>query len=346
MTLNAGDIKRMNRQHVFELLIDYGRTTKTELAARSGLSIPTVYNIITEMEDRGLIERVEDVLQPMTPGRPRQYLRLNGNNRYAFGVRCEGELLCVGLVNLCGCMRAVRVRRVSMDIRKLFESVLPEVMEEMLRSSRVDVGNVLGIGIGVAPDLVVEQTCIEALEMRMGLRVLMSHDTHFAVVGEYISHRQRIRNLLFVGMGTSVNCGVMTDGFVRRGSANQLGRIGSMVLEDGKTLDELIGRKALREKFGMPPEYDRARASAYAVRYLAMALHNLLLGCDVQTIVLGGDVAARLGEGVVDAVHAELKKLSSVPVRVQRQSCPTPAVLGAAFGVFYVMLDELIGTDE
>ena len=346
MMLNAGDIKRLNRQHIFELLIDYGRTTKTELAERSGLSIPTVYNIITDMEDRGFIERVEDVMQPMTPGRPRQYLRLSGNSRFAFGVRYEGELLCIGLTNLCGSMRAVRVRRGVMDVEELFEKVLPEMMQEILRDTGVEKERVLGVGIGLAVENEVKKEWKDALEARMGMQVLLGRDTYFAVVGEYVNHQQREKNLLYVSMGTTVNCGVLTDGHVRMGSAGQLGCIGRMVLDGGKTLDELIGRKALREKFGMPPDYDRAGATAYAVRYLAMALHNLLLGCDVQTIVLGGDVAAQLGDGAVEAVREELSKWSSVPVRVQRQSYPMPAVLGAAFGVFYVTLEELIGTDE
>ena len=111
MTLNAGDIKRLNRRNIFALLINYGRTTKTDLAARSGLSIPTVYNIISGMEERGLIERVDEGQTPLAPGRPRQYLQLYGNSRYAIGVRYEGELLCVGIVNLCGSVRAMRVRR-------------------------------------------------------------------------------------------------------------------------------------------------------------------------------------------------------------------------------------------
>ena len=346
MTLNAGDIKRLNRRNIFALLINYGRTTKTDLAARSGLSIPTVYNIISVMEQHGLIERVEESQAQMTPGRPRQYLQLYGNSRYAIGVRYEGEILSVGIVNLCGSVRAMRIRRISTCVGDLFAHVLPYWIEEILTETHVEKNRIVGVGIGLAPDMEPQQEWVECFEKRMGLRALIGRDVHFAVAGEYVNQMQRVQNMLFVSMGTTVNCGLMLDGHVRMGSAGQLGRIGSMVLEGGKTLDELIGRKALRDRFGIPPEYDRVGARAYAARYLAMALHNLLLGCDVQTIVLGGDIPARLGEGVTEAVRDELSKLSSVPVRVQRQSCPTPAVLGAAFGVFHMTLDEIIGMEE
>ena len=346
MTLNAGDIKRLNRQHIFELLIHYGRTTKTDLAERSGLSNPTVYNIITKMEARGLIERVEENVAPLTPGRPRQYLQLNGNNRYAFGVCYEGELLCVGLTNLCGCMRAVRIRRVEESAQVVLTEQLPELIKEILSDTGVDKQRVLGMGIGIASWIEYEAEWIRDAEMRTGLRVVTGSDVHFAVAGEYVNQKQCVRNMLFVNMGTSVSCGIMVDGYVQVGSARQLGRIGNMVMEGGKTLDELIGRKALRNQFGALPKIDRVGASAYAVKYLTIALHNLLLGCDIQTIILGGDVPITLGEGIADVVCEELKKLTDVNVRVQRQSCPTPAILGAAFSVFYVALDEILGTDE
>ena len=346
MALNAGDIKRQNRQHIFELLIHYGRTTKTELAGRSGLSNPTIYNIITEMEERGLIEHVEENAVSLTPGRPREYLQLNGNSRYAFGVRYEGELLCVGLINLCGCIRAVRIRRVEGSAQENLTKKLPEMIEEILSDTGVDRQRVLGMGIGIAPWIKYEKAWIQEAEVRTGLRAVVGSDVHFAVAGEYVNQKQRVKNMLFVNMGTSVSCGVMVDGHVQVGSAGQLGRIGNMIMEDGKTLDELIGRKALREKFGALPEYDRVGASAYAVRYLAIALHNLLLGCDIQTIVLGGDVPVRLGECVVDVLRQELEKLTEVSIHVRRQSCPTPAIFGAAFSVVYEALDEIIGTDE
>lgn len=338
--LNAADIKRQNRHRIFELLVDYGRTTKTELAARSGLSIPTVFYIISDLEARGLIEHVNETSEPMDRGRPRQYLRLDGSKRYAVGVRYEGELLVCGVMNLCGRLLAVRVRRVGGRIADVMENSLPECVEELLLSAKVDKRLVAGVGIGVAQFKRPGPQQIETLKARLGLPVVLGDDAHFAVAGEYANHRQQIKNMLFVSLGTTISCGMLVDGHVL---TDTNGHIGRMILQDGKTLDEIIGRKTLRETFGMPPDYDRAAARAHTVKHLSIALHNLLLASQIKTIVLGGDVAARLGESAVQDVEAELNRLSGSKITVLRQSCATPAVLGAAFGMFYVQLDDILG---
>lgn len=363
MTLTARQVRNHNRRTIYKLLLRMGRTTKTELAALSGLSVPTVLKIVTHLEERGLAMQDDEALLPIAQGRPPQVLRFCSTRAYVIGARCEGGLLYVGLVDLAGRVRRLRTRRVSGGFAQMLCSELPELVDELVAQDGVARSRLLGIGLGIpavcepdgssicgrefmgVPGPVPVGALLAQLREEQDMPVLVENGSHLAALGEYAVLRRHQEDFLYLGLGEQVSCGVIARGILVRGRHGQCGEIGLMRLREGGTLNELLGHRALEERFGPIGPENRMQIIGFAAPLLADAIHNLTLGCDAQALSVGGVVAFRLGTGLIEALQRELDARLLTRLRVQRQVCPTPAVVGAAIQVMRMNLDAIIGED-
>ncbi|MDY4519151.1 MAG: winged helix-turn-helix domain-containing protein [Candidatus Spyradocola sp.] len=147
MTLTARQVRNHNRRTIYKLLLRMGRTTKTELAALSGLSVPTVLKIVSHLEERGLVRQDDEAQPPQAQGRPPQVLRFCASRAYVIGARYEGDLLYAGLVDLCGRVRRLRTRRVSCGFEQLIRTELPSLIDELMAQEGAARRLLLGVGL-------------------------------------------------------------------------------------------------------------------------------------------------------------------------------------------------------
>ena len=363
MTLTARQVRNHNRRTIYKLLLRMGRTTKTELAALSGLSVPTVLKIVSHLEERGLVRQDDEAQPPQAQGRPPQVLRFCASRAYVIGARYEGDLLYAGLVDLCGRVRRLRTRRVSSGFEQLIRTELPSLIDELMAQEGAARRLLLGVGLGIPavcepdggavygqelmgqPGRMPVGTQLAQLREELGMPVLVENGAHLAALGEYAVLRRHQEDFLYLGLGEQVSCGVVARGWLVQGRHGQCGEIGLMRIREGRTLHELAGRQALEERFGPLGPGNRQEIIGYAAPLLADAIHNLTLGCDAQALSVGGVVASRLGPELIAALQRELDARMLTHLRAQRQVCPTPAVVGAAIQVMRMNLDAIIGED-
>ncbi|MGN1250651.1 MAG: ROK family transcriptional regulator [Candidatus Spyradocola sp.] len=363
MTLTARQVRNHNRRTIYRLLLRMGRTTKTELAALSGLSVPTVLKIVAHLEERGLVRLDEEAQTPQAQGRPPQVLRFCADRACVIGARYEGDLLGAGLVNLSGRVRCLRARRVEGGFARLMRDELPALVGELMARAGAESGQLLGVSVGLPaicepdgsavygerlmgrPGFVDVTDQMAALRQELGVPVMLENGAHLAAVGEYAVLKRHQEDFVYLSLGEQVSCGVIARGRLVRGEHGQCGEIGCMRMCGGRTLEELAGRGALEKRFGRIGPDNRQEIIRFVAPLLADALHNLMLGCDAQELTVGGELATKLGAGLIGALRGELDARMLGHLRVQRQVCPVPAVLGAAIQVMGMNLGAIIGED-
>lgn len=217
-----------------------------ELADISGLSAQTLSNIARRLLDQELI--LESGKIQLGPGKPRTLLTLNPSARYAVGVHLDPAVITTVILDLSGRVVAHSSQRTPqpMDSRAVI-SVMVKAVSELLADAGVDAGRVLGVGVAspgpIDPDhgIVVDPPHLLGWE-RVPLRKALSEATGFPVVLEkdvaatavaeiWGSHSESPENFIFVYLGTGIGMGLVSGGAVLRGSSQNAGEVGHIVVD-------------------------------------------------------------------------------------------------------------------
>ena len=228
-----------------------------------------------------------------------------------------------------------------------FVDVLTGVADELLRRSPAPVA---GVGFGVpglvsqdgvlryAPHLpgIVEVDLGRSLRQRRERHVVVENDNTSATWAEYEARRSQAnppRSLLYVGLGTGIGGGLVTDGQLVRGTHGFAGEIGHTVIAidgpecvcgrcgcwevyaSGRALAELMRAAGLlvddrlavdgadlRRMLALGSSDAEAIAKRFA-RHVAIGVVNLVLTLDVDHVVLGGGV---IGDAAAEGADAPL----------------------------------------
>ncbi len=239
------------------------------------------------------------------------------------------------------------------------------VVDQLRRESGLAPDGPVGVGV---PGLVVAGAVRHAVNLEVGgdsLRlqsllsehlgheVLLENDSNVAALGA--AQLIGASDLAYLSIGTGLSAGLVLDGRLRRGRLGAAGEIGHIPVDPGGEpcscgqlgcLETTSSGAALARMWptsnGRPPAQEvfarAAEGDAKAVRVravfaegVAAAARLLMLGVDIESVVLGGGVAA-LGEPLLEVVKAALT--------AQSESSPFLASLDLAERV------KLIGSEQ
>lgn len=125
-----------------------GPVTRSELAARTGLSLPSLTRLLKGALEAGLVREDEEVAAGGR-GRPTRPLSFNPAGGYSFGVKLTGDDATVVAVDLGGHILASAVENLpSHDPTQVAEQVAR--MITTIRGRLPQAGALLGVGVGVA----------------------------------------------------------------------------------------------------------------------------------------------------------------------------------------------------
>lgn len=235
---------------LLELLRQRGPLTRTELSQGTGFNIVTVSNYVSHFISKALVaERGFDV---STGGRKPILVELNAKLGFAVGVDLgpldvEGAQTAMVITDLRGQIvhRVVQQRR-STQFDSVFQE-LPELLNQLLKSSPVDIKKIEGIGIGL-PGIMDERagtvrstsrdgvrtnyvTVRDQLEAEFRLPVLMGNDATLAGFGEYRFGLDRpVENMLY--LYSDVGASLIIGGHIYWGSGGSAGEIGILPPSD------------------------------------------------------------------------------------------------------------------
>lgn len=252
------DLKEYNRLLVYNLVKAQGPISRTDMARKLALSVPTVLKIIEYYSGLGLVAEAGE--GDIALGRKPKLLSIRPDAALTVGAQYDGVHLSVGLVNLDGVLVASRRVQAPPDLQLLLGSLLPEEVESLLATHPVDRGRVHGLGLGVpgvvnsrakkimqAPlvgvaDSVDYGYMTDDLTGRLGLPVHVVNDANAAALGELSArHGDGAGDLIFVELGRGVGAGIVLDGRLREGPGFGAGEIGYMLLDHGAVSTGIAG---------------------------------------------------------------------------------------------------------
>src|SRR4051812_40770469 len=316
---------------VLRLVRDGSATTRTELAQQSGLSRSTLAERVQSLLALDLLEEATGVAS--TGGRPPATLTFNPSAGTVLVsdldvARCRVAICDLGATPLAESSFAF-------DSTQAPETVLSEI-HARFRALLADAGSpparTRGIGVAIQAPVAIGRgapvdprmmpgwdgfSIPEWFASRLAAPVLVDSHVNVMALGEHWVHWRDVDHLLFVDVGTSIECGIVTGGAVHRGAHGAAGDIGhirlaghdDVVCPCGNVgcLEAVVGGDALAADLsaaGLAARSIRdvvshARAgepvALHAVRRTGRAVGEVLAECinffNPGAIVIGGDLA-------------------------------------------------------
>ncbi|MET8950246.1 ROK family transcriptional regulator [Streptomyces sp. NPDC004393] len=239
------DIRTANRYEVLRQIIAHSPTSRPELAAATGLSLPTVATLVGELLDLGMLTEVG--FEESAGGRPRGLVAVNASGGALIGVDLAETYVRVELFDLALNVLA-RADEEMAPGRTRPDQVVAQVaaaVDSVVARAGVEGSRVLGTGISV-PGQVDRDRGVAEYAANWGwhdvplLDLLAEHITHplyldnplrASVVAELWFGAARGReDAVVVNLGTGVGAGLALGGRLHRGVSNSAGEWGHTTL--------------------------------------------------------------------------------------------------------------------
>jgi len=311
----AGDSPRSRiYRHLYETK-DF--CSRQMLAAECGVSMPTLYQNLTELMKDGLVRYSGE--DRSTGGRRAQGLEMVPDARIAVGISITERRLRMTAVDLRLSEIAYRVLPFDLVAQLQEKKVrMAAYLEEFLDDYCLDRERLLGVGVTIpglitrdrtqilaAPTMNLRNVPLSQLVRDIPYPVYVENDGTSSGYAEYFAGGQQ-RNLAYFSLENGVGGAVIVGGEPYLGSNNRSGEFGHICVEPGGLrcscgkrgcLEAYCSPRRIHEEFGVSlseffrgvedhnPEYETLLHDM--LRHLAIAINNirLTLGCD---IVLGG----------------------------------------------------------
>lgn len=352
-------LRRLNSTDVLTALYTQGPRTLTEISAETGLSRPTVEDVVEAFVRDRIVRELPP--EPGSTGRPARRFRFVADGGFVAGIDIGVHKVLVVLADLEGEVR--RVRRTTVEPgsgRAERLTAARETLAGCLDESGIPPGRLRAIGVGtpgVVQDGVVTLCTVlpgwSGLNLAgalttapadpagavppvdgTGLPVIVENDANLATIAEHWRGAARdVRDAVCVLAGNRVAAGVIIGGRLHRGHRGGAGELGLLpVLRWEGAPDRLLaacpGSGDLAAVFAAARSGD-ARASAAVAGFtddLATGTAALLLAVDPAAVVVGGGLS-RAGDLIAEGLRDRLAAL-----------CPPPEVRVSTLG------DEAVAT--
>lgn len=243
--VTASLMRSINRSAVLELIRLEGPISRTQIARRLDMSLPTVMRIVDGLLAEDLVR--EAGAGKSTGGRPSPLLELNSDGFVVLGVDLGGTKLYGTVADLAGNIQFSLYRPHQNHAAQNGGDYLDELcrfIDELLAAPRPPGQRVRGIGVGApgitsAPDGVVRwapslgwrDLPLQAiLSERFSLPVTVENDVNLATMGEWgFGAGQGAGSLVLLAVGTGIGAGVVINGALHRGANQAAGEVGYML---------------------------------------------------------------------------------------------------------------------
>jgi predicted NBD/HSP70 family sugar kinase len=344
---NQGFGRPYNRRIVLEFVRLHSHTTRSEIAARVGLTVQTVSTIVRELEEQNYVVSFRE--EPKGRGLPPSMLKINPEGGFAIGVHVTPISVEAALIDLSGNVIGSLDHEIASaspeDAFKMIGTMVPELIALRPKGRMLGVGLALPGPFGVESMSFVGPTTMagwaniairDQLAEATGLPAFLETDMAAAALGEHLyGLGQRFQEYYFLYFGVGLGGALVHEGQVLRGASGNAGEIGHIpVVPQGEAcpcgnrgcLERYISLDALRRS-GMN-EADWLKTVAPTFRNAIVAIENIF---DPETVVVGGLAPADLLERIVE-LAAVLP--NSVASKMDRQ---TPRVRVAEGGEHAVL---------
>ena len=348
-------LRSLTDEHVLRALMAQRRLTRAQLAARTGLSKPTVSDSVRRLTEAGLLADTGE----RTTGRGRvgSYYGLAADVGYALVVSVAPEGITAELLDAHGdaiSTATVEVTRPAQpaQVVEALTAAVRTVQKHVSGQPRLAVVSAAApvdratgrlVHLPDSPFLLGELSPADVLAGLVDGPVMVDNDVNWAARAERDADSSQLDDFAYLHLGEGLGCAVVNDGVVRRGHTGLIGEIAHVLTDgpDGRSvpLIDVFGALHLRSPASTAidvtallaaAEPDDARArelSATLARAVCGVLAAVVAFCDPEIVVIGG--AWGTAPVVLEAIAAEFERLARhVPIRAARLT-EAPSLAGA-----------------
>jgi predicted NBD/HSP70 family sugar kinase len=259
-------LRELNDRAALELLIGEGPLTRAQIGERTGLSKVTASQLLSRLEERGLVEVVGE--QAGGRGPNAALYAVVSAAAYVAGLEVGPHGVTAGIADITGCI----IAQVTVDPNNADDpvAVVHSAVSKACRSARVALSRLSAFVIGV-PGVVDPRTgdiqfsfdlptwhegVLEGLKTDLRRPVVIENDVNLVAVAERAyGAAQGAEDFALMWMDRGVGVAVMLGGRIHRGISGGAGEIGylpvpGVPLPEGVTESMAWGKPALAGGFG------------------------------------------------------------------------------------------------
>jgi glucokinase len=239
-------LRHTNARSILQLLRDSGSCSRADLVRASGLSAPTVTNVVKDLLSKDLVEPLGE--GESSGGRPPDMIRFKAERGCLLGVEISAGSISFLLTDLNG--TELETRRMLLAKRsttpKAVCGYIRREMNALLRKRAKTSDQLLAMVVGVPAIANVEKGSVLSISTLDGwrsvpLRAMLSKATNCAIIVEndmnlaaqgehYCGAAQSENDFVLVDIGTNVAAGIFLEGKIHHGSQWSAGEIGYLRL--------------------------------------------------------------------------------------------------------------------
>lgn len=242
LTITASDMRQINRSAILEIIRCESPISRSAIAERLDVSLPTVMRIVDELVDEGFV-RAEGSTE-WSGGRRRPLLEFNAGSFVVIGVDMGGMKMYGAVSDLGGnVLDEIDMGRHGSSGEENYGHLL-ELIDTLLASPKVAGRKVRGVGVG-APGVTLHREGIvkwayslnwanfplkARLTEKYDLPITVDNDVNLAAMGElWFGAGQDVQNMILVTVGSGIGAGIVIDGALYRGGSEASGEIGNIL---------------------------------------------------------------------------------------------------------------------
>lgn len=238
-------LRDLNQSLVFNLIMEHGSISRTDLARRSGLPAATITRIVGEFLAAGLI--LEEPTEESSGGRPPVLLHINPTASYVVGIKLREDSMTIAICDLnCTIVYSVDEPIDDEAIPYRVVEAMAEAVKRSVEAAQISLGKVLGVGVGLSGlidsahgicrySAILNWHNIElgpALEFKLRLPVRIDNDVNTLAVAErYFGAGRNAANFLLLTLGRGIGLGIVIGGEIYRGASGGAGEFGHMTID-------------------------------------------------------------------------------------------------------------------
>jgi glucokinase len=239
-------LRHTNALRVLKLLRERGSCSKADLVRASGLSAPTITNVVGDLLSAGLIKALGE--GESNGGRPPDIIAFRAERGCVLAVKITADAVSFLLADLDG--RELDSEELSLAKRKTTPDAICALIGDevrlLLRKHRKKREQLLALVVGVPAIANVDEGIVLSistlenwrsvplrakLNKLVGCLVMIENDTNLAAQGErYCGAARAEETFILIHIGPNVGAGIVLDGQIHHGSQWSAGEIGYLRL--------------------------------------------------------------------------------------------------------------------
>jgi glucokinase len=262
-------MRRTNARTILRSLKKLGTCSRADLVRETGMSAPTVANVISGLDDLGLVQWIGEGVSG--GGRPPENLRFNANYGCLAGVDVTADALRILLTDLNGALLEEQNEALPKEARgpdaviEVLHNSLKAIMQRRNLPLKKLVAMTVGVaGITNARDGIIVSVSDSSTWRNVSLRGLLKqyfacalfveNDTNLAAIGEHFRGvAQAEDSFVFIGIGSGVGAGIFLNGQIVHGASWSAGEIGYLRIPNISSMQpSLYEFGALEQVLGGP----------------------------------------------------------------------------------------------